>query len=225
MPQDLSGRERVYRTLRFQNPDRAPRDLWALPGISMFRQPELDAFLQRFPSDFLRPDITYGPGDRARGVPNDIGTYVDEWGCRFENVHRGVIGIVHEPIVRDWSDLETFRTPDEAAALAKLQIEVVQVTDTDAALARIAADPEAFDLVLSDWTRPEPLEGAPSAGIRLLRALRAHQRNIPVVYYHGSFDLERRQALHDLALAEGAYGEAVMPDALLGLVSGALGLH
>lgn len=124
-----------------------------------------------------------------------------------------------------WVDNRPSNNIREVAALAKLQIEVVQVTDTDAALARIASDPEAFDLVLSDWTRPEPLEGAPSAGIRLLRALRAHQRNIPVVFYHGSFDPERRQALHDLALAEGAYGEAVMPDALLGLVSGALGLH
>lgn len=124
-----------------------------------------------------------------------------------------------------WVDDRPSNNRREAAALAKLQIEVVQVTDTDAALARIASDPEAFDLVLSDWTRPEPLEGAPSAGIRLLRGLRRDWRDMPVVFYHGSFDPQRRQALHDLALAEGAYGEAVMPVELLGLVSGALGLH
>jgi hypothetical protein len=28
----MSSRERVYKALRFEKPDRVPRDLWALPG-------------------------------------------------------------------------------------------------------------------------------------------------------------------------------------------------
>ena len=50
----MDGRERVMRTLRFENPDRAPRDLWALPGIEMFRKDELEAMLDRFPLDLAR---------------------------------------------------------------------------------------------------------------------------------------------------------------------------
>lgn len=124
-----------------------------------------------------------------------------------------------------WVDDRPSNNRREAAALAKLQIEVVQVTDTEAALERIASDPEAFDLVLSDWQRPERTEGAPSAGIHLLRALRARHLAMPVVFYHGSFDARKRQELHQRALAEGAYGEAVMPDELLVLVARSLGLH
>lgn len=124
-----------------------------------------------------------------------------------------------------WVDDRPSNNRLEAAALAKLQIEVVQVTDTDAALERIATDHEAFDLVLSDWQRPERTEGAPSAGIHLLRALRTRHLAMPVVFYHGSFDVRKRQELHQLALAEGAYGEAVMPDELLVLVAHSLGLH
>lgn len=124
-----------------------------------------------------------------------------------------------------WVDERPSNNRLESAALAKLQIEVVQVTDTEAALERIASDPEAFDLVLSDWQRPERTAGAPSAGIHLLRALRARHLAMPVVFYHGSFDARKRQQLHQLALAEGAYGEAVMPDELLVLVARSLGLR
>jgi len=124
-----------------------------------------------------------------------------------------------------WVDDNPSNNLLETAALAKLQIEVVPVTDTAAALERIAKDPEAFDLVLSDWQRPERTEGAPSTGIHLLRALRARQLTMPVVFYHGSFSERERRARHEMALAEGAYGEAVMPDELLVLVAGSLGLH
>ena len=44
----MTGRERVIAALRFEKPDRAPRDLWALPYISLFRSDELDAMLDRF---------------------------------------------------------------------------------------------------------------------------------------------------------------------------------
>lgn len=48
---------------------------------------------------------------------------------------------------------------------------------------------------------------------------------MPVVFYHGSFDARKRQQLHQLALAEGAYGEAVLPDELLVLVARSRGLR
>ncbi|MDR4459916.1 MAG: TIR domain-containing protein [Nitrospirales bacterium] len=112
----------------------------------------------------------------------------------------------------------------ETAAFAKLQIEVVAVTSTDAALARIASDPEPFDLVLSDWQRPELHLDTLSAGIHLLRELRTRHLTMPVVFYHGSSKERDRTARRELALREGAFGEAVMPDELLGLVISALGL-
>lgn len=121
-----------------------------------------------------------------------------------------------------WVDDHPEHNLGERAALAQLQIEVVPVHSTAEALARIHADAHAgehFDLVLSDWARPA--DGA-GAGVALLRALRAAGQHLPVVYYHGAFDaaLRRQRALQ--AQAEGALGEAVMPDELMALVQRAL---
>ena len=124
-----------------------------------------------------------------------------------------------------WVDDRPANNRFETAALTKLQIEVVAVTSTEAALARMASDQEPFDLVLSDWQRPEPIAGAPSAGIRLLRELRARHLTILVVFYHGSSDERERNARRELALSEGAFGEAVMPDELLALVISALRVY
>ncbi len=124
-----------------------------------------------------------------------------------------------------WVDDRPANNRFETAALTKLQIEVVAVISTEGALARIASDPEPFDLVLSDWQRPEQNAGASSAGIHLLRELRARHLTVPVVFYHGSSNERERRARRELALREGAFGEAVMPDELLGLVISALGLE
>lgn len=124
-----------------------------------------------------------------------------------------------------WVDDQPDNNRLETAALAKLQVEVVAVTSTKDALARLASDPEPFDLVLSDWQRPELHLDTLSAGIHLLRQLRQHNLTIPVVFYHGGADGRERSARRKQALREGALGEAVMPDELLGLVISAIGLH
>ena len=40
---------------------------------------------------------------------------MDEWGCRFTNIHEGVIGEVKEPVIReeDWSDAGKVHIPEE----------------------------------------------------------------------------------------------------------------
>lgn len=109
----MNSRERVQRTLTFSQPDRAPRELWALPGITMFRREERDALLARYPSDFVGPDVTYGRGDRILGTEAETGLYVDEWGCPFTVFYPGVIGEVKDPPLADWTKLDRLRPPDE----------------------------------------------------------------------------------------------------------------
>ena len=109
----MNGRERVIRTLRFERPDRAPRDLWALPGIEMYRQDELEAMLDRFPLDLTRPRVQYGRGERERGTPHVVGSYVDAWGCVWHVAQSGVVGEVKDPPLADWSALERFKPPHE----------------------------------------------------------------------------------------------------------------
>jgi hypothetical protein len=63
-------------------------------------------------------DIIGAPGFLAqvpgtRGGQYEVGSYMDEWGCTFINLQRGVIGEVKAPLVKDWRDLEKVRPPVE----------------------------------------------------------------------------------------------------------------
>jgi CheY-like chemotaxis protein len=121
-----------------------------------------------------------------------------------------------------WVDDRPGNNRMETAALAKLQIEVVPVTGTKEALMRLESDPEPFDLVLSDWVRPELHLDTLSAGIHLLRQLHERSFFLPLIFYHSTSSEQERAKRREQALREGAFGEAVMPDELLGLVTKAL---
>lgn len=99
----MTSRERVQRCLRFETPDRPPRELWALPWAWNRFPEELRALGTRFPGDFGGVTSPYRPSSRARGEQYGVGEYVDEWGCVFQNIQAGVIGEVREPIVRELS--------------------------------------------------------------------------------------------------------------------------
>lgn len=109
----MNSRERVIRTLRFESPDRAPRDLWVLPGIRMFREDELNAMLERFPPDLAGPEFEYGRGEQEKGTPNVVGSSVDAWGCVWHVGEPGVVGEVKEPPLADWAALAHFKPPYE----------------------------------------------------------------------------------------------------------------
>ena len=109
----MTPRERVTRTLRHEPVDRAPRDLWTLPGIGMFRQSELDAMLAEYPVDFAIPEYRYGVGARERGDRAEVGANVDAWGCVWHVGEPGVIGEVKEAPLADWSALAGYRPPFE----------------------------------------------------------------------------------------------------------------
>jgi uroporphyrinogen decarboxylase len=118
----LLERERVRRTLTFQSPDRVPRELWALPGVRMFRQQELGAVLTRFPSDFIEPNFSYGVGKKERGTRAMVGNYTDEWGCIFEVREPGVIGEVKKPPLADWTKIDHLKPPYEILENADLSL-------------------------------------------------------------------------------------------------------
>ncbi len=106
-----TGRERVRAALTFSRPDRPPRDLWALPYISLFRARELEALLQQYPLDIGRPELSPGSDDQDLEKLRTPGKYVDEWGSVWHVAEAGVVGEVKEPVLADWSHLETFRPP------------------------------------------------------------------------------------------------------------------
>ena len=99
-------RENVYRCLKFESPERIPRDFWLLPWATNHYPQQVESIKQRFPSDFILPPDVYRKSPVRKGDPYVLGTFIDEWGCEFTNIQAGVHGEVMHPLV---TDLATWR--------------------------------------------------------------------------------------------------------------------
>lgn len=106
----MNGRERVTAALTFSHPDRTPRDLWALPYVSLFRKDELNSLQHDYPGDFAGIEATPGLPIEATHLARP-GHYTDEWGSGWHVAEAGVIGEVKQPALADWSTLAHFQPP------------------------------------------------------------------------------------------------------------------
>ena len=114
MAEILTRRDRMYKVLAFEEVDRVPRHLWALPGVTHDRPQEMQAFRERFPQDDISgvPAILAASG-RASGDPNRRGTYTDDWGCVWDVLEDGIIGEIKKPILADDALLDAYVPPFE----------------------------------------------------------------------------------------------------------------
>jgi hypothetical protein len=108
-----TSRELVQRCLKFEHPQRVPRDLWVLPWARDHYPEPLAEIEAQYPGDFINALDVYKPSPRVKGDPYEIGTYVDEWGCSFINIQKGVIGEVRDPLLKDIGDWQTLKPPFE----------------------------------------------------------------------------------------------------------------
>lgn len=99
-------RSLVKQTLTFSSPARVPRELWVLPWAEMHYPAELAQIRARFPNDITSAPAFLSERPITSGDQCGIGTYVDEWGCAFQNLQPGVIGEVRSPLVATWEDLD-----------------------------------------------------------------------------------------------------------------------
>lgn len=111
----MTSRERVYQTLAMKGPDRPARQLWSLDWARHHHADALSAIEAEFPADIGGVSGYLTQAEVSEGHPTEPGTYVDAWGCVFQNVQRGVIGEVKTPIVTDdgWQDVSAVRFPEE----------------------------------------------------------------------------------------------------------------
>ncbi len=97
-------RELVHQALEFRNPARAPRQLWLLPWAEIYHPEAVAEIRAAFPADIDGCPGYLREPTRAKGDATEVGTFVDDWGCEFVNLQRGVIGEVKNPLVRDWAE-------------------------------------------------------------------------------------------------------------------------
>jgi len=119
---EVSPRLLVSQTLSFDLPGRVPRQLWLLPWAYDHFPDEVNRIRLRFPDDIISAPGFFQKQPVTQGNPYAIGTYMDEWGCIFENRQQGVIGEVKQPVIPTWDGLDLLRPPLEA-----LTVDVDQV--------------------------------------------------------------------------------------------------
>jgi hypothetical protein len=84
---------------------------WVTPWAEQHFPDAVARLRAEFPDDIVTAPSCYRATPPAAGDPYKKGVYVDAWGCRFENEYDGMLGLVREPLIRQWSDLDSFRTP------------------------------------------------------------------------------------------------------------------
>lgn len=112
----MTSKEIVLQTIEFRNKDqRVPRELWYLPWAQEHHPEMMKKIVGDFEWDFSGPAAILKESGVAKGDPYEIGEYVDDWGCVFTNIQRGVIGEVKHPLVCDeeWKDASNVHFPEE----------------------------------------------------------------------------------------------------------------
>lgn len=109
----MNSRELVEKTLNFNSPARIPRQCWLLPWAEMTYPAEAANLAAAYPDDIMPVAGIYTKQPGISGNRYKTGTYIDEWGCIFNNIHEGLIGVPSEPLIKDWEQLTDFTTPDE----------------------------------------------------------------------------------------------------------------
>jgi len=130
----MTPRERVYATLNFELPagERIPRQMWVLPWADEHFPGMREKLQLQFPDDIVPAPGCYSSpvNERVVGDMFQVGTYIDEWGCIFENRQCGIIGEVKTPIVDTWEDISRVHFPVEALTIDPEQVNAFcRVTD------------------------------------------------------------------------------------------------
>ena len=111
----MTGRQVVLDVLSGNNPARVPTQVWDVPWTYNEYPNEIKAIRERFPDDVVWCPQFLNVPSPEKGEKYEIGTYIDEWGCIFDNKQRGIHGEVKNALVveEEWEDADKIRQPVE----------------------------------------------------------------------------------------------------------------
>ncbi len=109
----MISRDRVIRTLNQQPIDRAPRDIWLLPGIEARCPDDIAEINVRFPPDIVHVNSPWPVGKRGKGSSSNSGTFTDVWGCLWREGENGSLPTLIESPLAGAAQLADYRFPPE----------------------------------------------------------------------------------------------------------------
>jgi len=109
----VTPRQLVRGALEFQSPRRIPRQMWVLPWAQTRYPDALEEIEADFPQDITTIPFLCSEPVPGGGNAHAVGTFVDSWGCEFENLQDGIIGQVKNPLLQDWAQARELSFPRE----------------------------------------------------------------------------------------------------------------
>lgn len=112
----MTQKERVYKTLRFENPDKIPVDLWMLPAAQEEYGESLENLVTERDLDFARVPFNDPTADPQA---YDVGVHTDVWGCEWHSHQSGMVGEVKGWPLADDDAIAGYRSPVHLLRSAK----------------------------------------------------------------------------------------------------------
>jgi uroporphyrinogen decarboxylase len=107
----MNSKERVIKTLEFNNPDRIPVDLWVLPATQLKYGEEFDKMRDKYETDIVQLsgplDLSFDPRTYKQG------SYTDLWGSKWSNLQAGMVGEVKQPVFDNSENIDSYIPPIE----------------------------------------------------------------------------------------------------------------
>ncbi len=106
----MTSKERVIQTLKFENPDKIPVNLWCLPAAKLKYGEAFEKVVAE--SDL---DIVWAPFVDPTEDPRHycVGSYTDVWGSVWNSRQAGIIGEVKTAPLEDFSKVWDYKNPKE----------------------------------------------------------------------------------------------------------------
>jgi uroporphyrinogen decarboxylase len=172
----VTSRKLVKQTLDFGAPERVPRHIWVLPWAEDHYPSDVGRLRAAFPDDIVSSPEFYKTPPRTTGEKYRGREFIDEWGCKFSSVQDGIIGVVKDPLISDWSKLEDFQPPVETLTVNREAVNAFcRSTDKFVLSSGPGARPfERFQFIRTMEQALMDLVLAPPEMVEMLRRIHEH---------------------------------------------------
>jgi uroporphyrinogen-III decarboxylase len=121
----MNSRERVIRSIEFEEPDRIPNGCYNLAVPPGPRADTLKKLYEKYPQDFAD---AYGMARTLEWSPSwSKGVYQDEWGVIWRNLQNGVIGQPEHHPLADWENVTAYHLPNPQFGVEEVEKSVREV--------------------------------------------------------------------------------------------------